>query len=291
VGRFVAASVRDEPGPPASNTDRGRRSCNRGTVAILLPGAAVSRVSDAQAASSFAPATFPSRSYKATSQKTSIKLGCGCGPDPLSMSTVKSVPATRSIRSRTARIARLEPMSGAASSLRLRAHVGGHRPFARSISSNRRDLGARRKHLPRAPVRGAGWIETGLQPTGGRRTATREPRTTRTRDRAPGHLSCAHHSRHVARFAETFSDFWRQIRPAPKSIILNKHGHEREIKNLFDLLAEDSRPNVYAGKLEVRPPAAPTTRSPTAHPRHLPCRNDRAFSTDTCNTQSSWVLV
>jgi hypothetical protein len=28
---------------------------------------------------------------------------------------------------------------------------------------------------------------------------------------------------------------------------------------LLDLLAEDNRLNVYAGKLEVRPPGAPTT--------------------------------
>src|SRR6266511_5000471 len=31
------------------------------------------------------------------------------------------------------------------------------------------------------------------------------------------------------------------------------------LSQILDLLAEDSRPNVYAGKLEVRPPAAPTT--------------------------------
>jgi hypothetical protein len=31
-----------------------------------------------------------------------------------------------------------------------------------------------------------------------------------------------------------------------------------EQSQLFDLLAEDRRPNVYAGELEVRPPLAPT---------------------------------
>ena len=63
-----------------------------------------------------------------------MKLGCGCGPLPPSTRTVKSVAATRSIRSRTNRMARLDPISGAAPSDRLRAHASGHRPFARSIS-------------------------------------------------------------------------------------------------------------------------------------------------------------
>jgi hypothetical protein len=31
------------------------------------------------------------------------------------------------------------------------------------------------------------------------------------------------------------------------------------LSQILDLLAEDSRLNVYAGKLEVRPPRAPTT--------------------------------
>jgi hypothetical protein len=30
---------------------------------------------------------------------------------------------------------------------------------------------------------------------------------------------------------------------------------------VLDILAEDDRPNVYAGELEVRPPAAPTIRT------------------------------
>ena len=50
------------------------------------------------------------------------------------MRTVKSVTATRSMRSRTWRMARLDPMSGAAPSRRMRANCGG-RPSARSISS------------------------------------------------------------------------------------------------------------------------------------------------------------
>ena len=70
----------------------------------------------------------------AASPKTSIKLGCGCGPIPPSMRIVKSVTATRSMRSRTWRMARLDPMSGAAPSRRMRANCGG-RPSARSISS------------------------------------------------------------------------------------------------------------------------------------------------------------
>ena len=38
-------------------------------------------------------------------------------------------------------------------------------------------------------------------------------------------------------------------------------GVERaQLAEILDLLAEDSRLNVYAGELEVRPPAAPTTR-------------------------------
>jgi hypothetical protein len=32
-----------------------------------------------------------------------------------------------------------------------------------------------------------------------------------------------------------------------------------QLAQILDLLAEDSRLNVYAGKLEVRPPGAPTT--------------------------------
>ena len=50
------------------------------------------------------------------------------------MRIVKSVAATRSMRSRTCRMARLDPISGAAPSRRMRANCGG-RPSARSISS------------------------------------------------------------------------------------------------------------------------------------------------------------
>jgi hypothetical protein len=32
-----------------------------------------------------------------------------------------------------------------------------------------------------------------------------------------------------------------------------------DVHQLFDLFAEDSQLNVYAGEIEVRPPAAPTT--------------------------------
>ena len=41
--------------------------------------------------------------------------------------------------------------------------------------------------------------------------------------------------------------------------ILNKQREDRDLQEIFDLLAEDSRLNVYAGKLEVRPTGAPTT--------------------------------
>jgi hypothetical protein len=34
-----------------------------------------------------------------------------------------------------------------------------------------------------------------------------------------------------------------------------------QVARLLDLFAEDNRLNVYAGKLEVRPPGAPTTRA------------------------------
>jgi hypothetical protein len=37
-------------------------------------------------------------------------------------------------------------------------------------------------------------------------------------------------------------------------------GHPRaRLAQIFDLFAEDSQLNVYAGELEVRPPGAPTT--------------------------------
>ena len=42
-------------------------------------------------------------------------------------------------------------------------------------------------------------------------------------------------------------------------------GHPRaSLAQILDLLAEDNRLNVYAGELEVRPPAAPTTRPDVA---------------------------
>jgi hypothetical protein len=33
----------------------------------------------------------------------------------------------------------------------------------------------------------------------------------------------------------------------------------RALSRILDLFAEDSRPNVYTGELQVRPPGAPTT--------------------------------
>ena len=79
------------------------------------------------------PATGLSPRLRAASPKTSIKPGCGCGPDAPSMTTQKSVAATRSMRSRTSRIAGLDPMSGAAPSARWRTDRGA-RPCARSTS-------------------------------------------------------------------------------------------------------------------------------------------------------------
>jgi hypothetical protein len=39
-------------------------------------------------------------------------------------------------------------------------------------------------------------------------------------------------------------------------------GQQRaRLAHILDLIFEDNRLNVYAGKLEVRPPAAPTNRS------------------------------
>ena len=68
--------------------------------------------------------------------ESSIKMGCGCGPLPPSISTVKSVAATRSMRSRTRRIASLAPISGAAPSIdRFSDDPNFPLPMARSSSS------------------------------------------------------------------------------------------------------------------------------------------------------------
>src|SRR3982074_944328 len=42
-------------------------------------------------------------------------------------------------------------------------------------------------------------------------------------------------------------------------LIGDRHRRAR-LSQVLDLLAEDNRLNVYAGKLEVRPPGAPTTQ-------------------------------
>ena len=49
-------------------------------------------------------------------------------------------------------------------------------------------------------------------------------------------------------------------RRTAKLEFLNKQREDRDLQEIFDLLAEDNRLNVYTGKLEVRPPGAPTTR-------------------------------
>ena len=61
-----------------------------------------------------APSTSLGPPRTGAGRETSMKLGCGCGPIAPSMRIVKSVAATRSMRSRTWRMARLDPMSGAA---------------------------------------------------------------------------------------------------------------------------------------------------------------------------------
>jgi hypothetical protein len=49
----------------------------------------------------------------------------------------------------------------------------------------------------------------------------------------------------------------------PTRIVTHERGRRRaaidHVRPLLDLLAEDSQRRVYAGELEVRPPAAPTT--------------------------------
>ena len=53
------------------------------------------------------------------------------------------------------------------------------------------------------------------------------------------------------------------------SRVVRRPGFQREperaqLAQILDLIFEDNRLNVYAGKLEVRPPGAPTTKSDTA---------------------------
>src|SRR6267378_7420105 len=49
-----------------------------------------------------------------------------------------------------------------------------------------------------------------------------------------------------------------QRNSCPGMLIGDRHRRAR-LSQVLDLLAEDNRLNVYAGKLEVRPPGAPTT--------------------------------
>ena len=49
-----------------------------------------------------------------------------------------------------------------------------------------------------------------------------------------------------------------QRNSCPGMLIGDRHRRAR-LSQVLDLLAEDDRLNVYAGKLEVRPPGAPTT--------------------------------
>ena len=107
------------------------------------------------------PAAARSRSPRGASTEISIELVCGCGPIAPSMSTVKSVAATRSMRSRTARIAALDPISGAAPSARPRAAA----PTARDptdhgrcacLAEDLRDVGT---------ARSAAWVDHRRQGT------------------------------------------------------------------------------------------------------------------------------
>ena len=43
--------------------------------------------------------------------------------------------------------------------------------------------------------------------------------------------------------------------------MFNLRSTSRDLAQILDRFAEDNRLNVYAGKLEVRPPGAPTTRA------------------------------
>jgi hypothetical protein len=81
-GPWVAPQGKVGRGEPARHRPEmnRRQSCNHGTVATLLPRGAMSRVRDAQAASSPAPASVQWPSRRAASQKRSIEMGCGCGP-------------------------------------------------------------------------------------------------------------------------------------------------------------------------------------------------------------------
>ncbi len=90
---------------------------------------------------------------------------------PPSMSTVKSVAATRSMRSRTARIARLDPIRGAAPSTRFR--LARLRPCALDLQNERGDVGRRVEELARPPVEHTRGLEHRLQTLAMMRTAPR----------------------------------------------------------------------------------------------------------------------
>jgi hypothetical protein len=66
-------------------------------------------------------------------------------------------------------------------------------------------------------------------------------------------------SGNAARSAATFQrpreTDWRTA----KLEFLNRQREDRDVEEIFDLFAVDSRRNVYAGELEVRPPGAPST--------------------------------
>jgi len=48
-------------------------------------------------------------------------------------------------------------------------------------------------------------------------------------------------------------------RPSDRDMRNCERHRRARLVQILDLLAEDSRPNVYAGELEVRPPGAPTS--------------------------------
>jgi hypothetical protein len=49
-------------------------------------------------------------------------------------------------------------------------------------------------------------------------------------------------------------------RRTAKLEFLNKQREDRDLQEILELIFADSQLNIYAGELEVRPPAAPTTR-------------------------------
>jgi len=79
---------------------------------------------------------------------------------------------------------------------------------------------------------------------------------------------------------ETADSLKRGTLQLPETLEPLDQANYAESSQFFDLLAEDNRLNVYAGKLEVRPPGAPTTnplaaRKPPRPGTHAVCGTNR----------------